>query len=221
MKKLLAIITIPIFAAGCASNSTRDAILEQAQEMHEKRAEEVKTVVSSAPDWYFNPPTDERGLIGVGYAKSPDPQFAMEQARLIASSQIAETYNPQVSVLKKSFKSQTQGSNPVVSGNTTSAVDLFVNETDLSGAQVIDSEYFVENGYVHMYVQMFLPFDDSNYIKMQRTAAAIEKSTQSSADKAHSELRARVKEQKDQPGSDMSLSRASANSDPVDLTPSN
>ncbi|TNC80284.1 MAG: hypothetical protein C9356_15265 [Oleiphilus sp.] len=192
MKQFIVSTAIVLCLAACSGMSTKDKVIEQAAEYKEQQQARVEQVVDEAPDWYFEPPEPTQGIIGVGYGKSSDPQMAMEIAKMEAAGNIAQTYNAEVSKLVKNYKAQNQGSEPVLRGTLSSTTDLFVNATDISGAQSVDSKHFVADGYVHYYVQMFMPFDSANLIKLERANAEAEKAVKASAAAAHQELRDRV-----------------------------
>lgn len=55
------------------------------------------------PDWYVNPPHDEKSLVASGSATSSDMQFALTKAQTIARATLAEEMQATYKVLSKQF----------------------------------------------------------------------------------------------------------------------
>lgn len=55
------------------------------------------------PDWYVNPPKDEKSLIATGSATSQDMQLALTKAQTVARATLAEEMQVTYRVLSKQF----------------------------------------------------------------------------------------------------------------------
>jgi hypothetical protein len=58
---------------------------------------------SVVPDWYVNPPHDEKNLVASGSATSSDMQLALTKAQTVARATLAEEMQATYKVLSKQF----------------------------------------------------------------------------------------------------------------------
>lgn len=90
----VSVISALVIALGAACASTRVTTLPRLS-----KAETGRVV----PDWYVNPPRDDKHLVASGSATSSDMQLALTKAQTVARATLAEEMQATYKVLSKQF----------------------------------------------------------------------------------------------------------------------
>ena len=94
MYKVLPVILVAMLAA---CSSTKDPSVKMAEEARERRADEVKTVVKSQPNWYKEDcPATTVIACALATAQSDDMQASEDTAIELAKGKICDTAGGQV-----------------------------------------------------------------------------------------------------------------------------
>lgn len=83
--------------------STSDPVLEVQQQIIKEKTEQVEVAMKTIPDWYLQPPKDEKIVYSVGTALMPDLQLAVDIARLNAKEQLADRINSRLRSQTKTY----------------------------------------------------------------------------------------------------------------------
>jgi hypothetical protein len=85
---------------------------------------------SIVPDWYVNPPRDDKSLIATGSATSSDMQLALTKAQTVARATLAEEMQSTYRVLSKQFAEEVgRDSTSQILDQYTRTVEAVVNAT--------------------------------------------------------------------------------------------
>lgn len=177
--------------SGCSS--TPPAQITQ-QQLAAEKVDATTTTLKTIPEWYLQVPEDGYGIYGAGTAVSEDLQFAIDKARLMANHKIGETYDAKLSALSKSYAAEGRGNGAHITGESSSVVESFTKNADVSGTKVIKTEVLQEQGRVRAYVLTYLPLGETNMIKLVKQEEANQQASHENAKAAHEELRSRASE---------------------------
>lgn len=105
MKRLALLTAVTLLGACSAAPPSRlpDPAAAAAQQRYDAKLVQVKTATSEIPDWYVNPPKDQRSLYAAGSADSADLEFALDKAILSAKRSLADRVGGSVSSQHKEY----------------------------------------------------------------------------------------------------------------------
>jgi hypothetical protein len=197
MLKVAASITL-VFAVAACSGPPKPGTPEYALQQHEFQVEKTKTAADEAPDWYINPPKDERYIYAAGSATSTDLQFAVDKAILNAKYQLADQLNGKVSGKHKDFITETAGGQ--LSGTAERATSNVVADIALPAYQVTQRKVVPVDTQFRSYVLLQFAVAHSDIPQQQASAAPAPSpvSLQKQAEAAHRELQSDVATAKEQ-----------------------
>lgn len=144
MKKLFAmtlVIFIGIFLFSCGGGKST-----------------VKGSNIEAPEWYLNPPQDPNYIMAVATATSPDMQLAIDKAKNLARTDIAQQLEVKIKALEKNFREQVGGGDDAQLLEQFTSVNKTVVSTVLRGVRVKQQEIKKEGSQFRAYVLMEMPF---------------------------------------------------------------
>ena len=182
MYKVLPVILVAMLAA---CSSTKDPSVKMAEEARERRADEVKTVVKSQPNWYKEDcPATTVIACALATAQSDDMQASEDTAIELAKGKICDTAGGQVDKVSKTFRTQ-EGKNS--STNTKTAIRSFCDKVDITGAHLAKKETIAVGGYYQTYVKIVLPIDE-NPLKDRKDSLARARSNELEGEKMLKDL---------------------------------
>jgi len=153
--KLAAMSAALALVAACASTpkpGTPEAAALEHQELVKAQNEEVKSVVSEAPDWYIKPPQDEQKIFAPGTATSGDLQLAMDESALAAKRTLADSLKGLLSGKMKQFVSESGTGDAVPSKEVESVTTDVITEVNVAGYHQVNAKVIPEGTQYRAYV---------------------------------------------------------------------
>ena len=136
-KSLLMIGASALVLAGCGSmqKGAAPGSSKADQAKYEYKRDRVKEQIEAIPDWFKDPPSDEKNIYAVGTSITPDLQFAIDAANLNAKYMLADRINSRLRSQFKQFRAKvgTGDLDAEVMTELEKAVKNITTNTDVSG----------------------------------------------------------------------------------------
>jgi hypothetical protein len=224
MKQLTLLTAVALLGACSATPppgpqaGTPEFAAAQSQQRHEAVTTQVKTMASEVPDWYVNPPKDERALYAAGTANSSDLEFAFDKAILSAKRALADRVNGSVSSQHKEYLQE----------GSTNAVPMLVSErattnkiTDvvLNGYTVVQTKLVPSDTQYRAFVLLQYPLANMAPAPTKQVDGEPAQDTRLKAAKAYDELQKDIDAQKQKDAAAVATTRNDVRQDDLPLPP--
>ena len=157
MKIYIFILSMVVFT-GCASQDTLYQI-----------SKEKDQSVNHVPLWFINDhakieecgdETDNFCIFGFGTATSPDLNLAMEKAKMIAKSELADIIRGEINLTSKQYtKESGEKNNRVVNSEIEMILVNTIKNTSVKGYEIYKQDISqTKNGYYRAFLGLKLPF---------------------------------------------------------------
>ena len=138
--------------AGCANKGVNSDSVSEAR----KDSREI-------PNWFLQPPVEEKALYSTGVARSSDMQMGMDRAMLAAKRDLAGQINNRLSSKMKEFVSEVgQGGNNALNREVSTITKNVVTEVNLAGYRRTKSKMVSEGKNYRVFVLLRYPIDETN-----------------------------------------------------------
>jgi hypothetical protein len=153
--RLAAVSLVLTVVAACAATpkpGSPEAAALAHEEQQKATHDEVKSVVSEAPDWYIKPPQDDQKLFAPGTATSGDLQLAMDESALAAKRTLADSLKGLLSGKMKQFVSESGTSDAIPTKEVESVTTDVITEANVSGYRQVQAKVIPEGTKYRAYV---------------------------------------------------------------------
>lgn len=159
MKKLALVLAVGSLLTACSSNKP-NYYQQQADFVRQQQQVAAQTAVKQMPKWFINRPKNSADVIyGVGYGSSSNMMSAKTMAESEAYRELCMGGNGVTDAQDKLYRSDRNGEGNNI--GTTVIRNRCVN-LDITGAEIADSQIFVNGSRFSYYVLVALPLGDAN-----------------------------------------------------------
>jgi hypothetical protein len=159
----LALVAVGLTACQTAPQKAPEPIV------HERIVEKVvykeptSVVMSTAPDWMSKLPKESGVMFASGTARSQDYSMAVEKAKTVAQSKLAELLGVKVDKQTKIYQSDKNGA---YYENSTTAIRKSVEEITMVGAEVTETKVIMEApGVYRAFILMSVKGEEQKQVK--------------------------------------------------------
>jgi hypothetical protein len=193
-------LLVLILLAGCATpkSGSPEAQAFMLQRHENQLADQVKTIVTEAPDWYLAPPKDDLNLYASGTSTSGDLQFATDKAVLMAKANIVSRLESKISMEMKQFISESgRESDAVATKHAEQVIKEVMSEASLKGYIVLKSELKAQGTAYRVFVLVQYPIGDANFALKSKIRQDADLAVKVGAAKSFKELEAEIQASRD------------------------
>ena len=159
MKKLVLAVAIGSLLSACSSPKP-DFYQKKAEEQQQRQEAAAQVAVKQMPKWFMNRPKNSTAVIyGVGYGVSSNMMSAKTMAESEAYRELCMGGNGTVDAQDKLYRSDKNGEGSNI--GTTVIRNRCLN-LDITGAEIADSQVFVNGARFSYYALVALPMGDAN-----------------------------------------------------------
>lgn len=169
---------------GCSS-APRDPYERRAYEERQRQERATELAIDRAPKWMTELPRSSSAVYENGTATSIDMGMAVNKAKTMAFGKICMAAGGRVDQQSKIFRTDTETSGTEFSEL---AIRSFCPGVDISGAELVESKMYAENGRFRVYVLVALPTGEANAIVRARDERENRRTARQRSDEAMREL---------------------------------
>jgi len=200
----LAVTSAALALVAACSSTPKPGTPEAAAYEHEQavkvQQDEVKSVVSAAPDWYIKPPQDTAKIFAPGTATSGDLQLAMDESSMAAKRTLADSLKGLLSGKMKQFVSESGSGDSVPTKEVESVTTDVITEVNVAGYHQVDAKVIPEGTQYRAYVLLEYPIAQANQALDNRVKQDPDLETKLRASKAFEDLERDIEKSREENG---------------------
>jgi hypothetical protein len=140
-KLTLALVTVGLTACQTAPTKTPEPVVKERVVEKVVVKEPISVVLSNIPDWMNKLPKENGYMFASGTARSQDYSMAVEKAKTVAQSKLAELLGVKVDKQTRIYQSDKNGT---YYDSSSTAIRKSVEEITMVGAEVVETKVIME-----------------------------------------------------------------------------